>query len=163
HAHSGPAARHPHAHPRRGRGRAAEPLHASRHHGVHGAPWPHAHLPVSLPRLDLRRGRRAPRRVLSRRVRPAPQALPRPPPRRPPARRPRAPPGGVACGGFVFATRGAVVSPPPGPPAPATRLIDRSCDLSPEGEVELTARWVRHRCPANWKMLPENDSDGYHL
>jgi Ring hydroxylating alpha subunit (catalytic domain) len=22
---------------------------------------------------------------------------------------------------------------------------------------------VRHRCPANWKMLPENDSDGYHL
>jgi ring hydroxylating enzyme alpha subunit len=31
------------------------------------------------------------------------------------------------------------------------------------GEVALTAGWVRHRCPANWKMLPENDSDGYHL
>ena len=31
------------------------------------------------------------------------------------------------------------------------------------GEVELTAGWVRHRCAANWKMLPENDSDGYHL
>jgi phenylpropionate dioxygenase-like ring-hydroxylating dioxygenase large terminal subunit len=46
---------------------------------------------------------------------------------------------------------------------PATRLIDRSCDLSPVGEVELTAGWVRHRCAANWKMLPENDSDGYHL
>jgi nitrite reductase/ring-hydroxylating ferredoxin subunit len=45
----------------------------------------------------------------------------------------------------------------------ATRLIDRSCDLSPLGEVELTAGWVRHHCPANWKMLPENDSDGYHL
>ena len=46
---------------------------------------------------------------------------------------------------------------------PATRLIDRSCDLSPVGEIELTAGWVRHRCAANWKMLPENDSDGYHL
>jgi len=45
----------------------------------------------------------------------------------------------------------------------ATRLIDRSCDLSPAGEVELTAGWVKHRCAANWKMLPENDSDGYHL
>jgi phenylpropionate dioxygenase-like ring-hydroxylating dioxygenase large terminal subunit len=31
------------------------------------------------------------------------------------------------------------------------------------GEVELTAGWVKHRCAANWKMLPENDSDGYHL
>lgn len=45
----------------------------------------------------------------------------------------------------------------------ATRLIDRACDLSPQGEVALTAGWVKHRCPANWKMLPENDSDGYHL
>lgn len=45
----------------------------------------------------------------------------------------------------------------------ATRLIDRSCDLSPEGEIELSAGWVRHRCAGNWKMLPENDSDGYHL
>ncbi|HMH49576.1 MAG TPA: Rieske 2Fe-2S domain-containing protein [Candidatus Acidoferrum sp.] len=46
---------------------------------------------------------------------------------------------------------------------PATRLIDRSCDLSPQGEIELSAGWVKHRCAANWKMLPENDSDGYHL
>ena len=45
----------------------------------------------------------------------------------------------------------------------ATKLIDRSCDLSPEGEIALTAGWVKHRCAANWKMLPENDSDGYHL
>jgi nitrite reductase/ring-hydroxylating ferredoxin subunit len=45
----------------------------------------------------------------------------------------------------------------------ATKLIDRSCDLSPVGAVELTAGWVKHRCAANWKMLPENDSDGYHL
>jgi nitrite reductase/ring-hydroxylating ferredoxin subunit len=46
---------------------------------------------------------------------------------------------------------------------PATKLIDRSCDLSPAGRIELTAGWVRHRCAANWKALPENDSDGYHL
>ena len=46
---------------------------------------------------------------------------------------------------------------------PATRLIDRSCDLSPESEIELRAGWVKHRCAANWKALPENDSDGYHL
>jgi nitrite reductase/ring-hydroxylating ferredoxin subunit len=45
----------------------------------------------------------------------------------------------------------------------ATQLIDRSCDLAPAGEIELSAGWVRHRCAANWKMLPENDSDGYHL
>src|SRR5205823_2753971 len=45
----------------------------------------------------------------------------------------------------------------------ARQLIDRSCDLSPDGAIELTAGWVRHHCAANWKMLPENDSDGYHL
>jgi phenylpropionate dioxygenase-like ring-hydroxylating dioxygenase large terminal subunit len=45
----------------------------------------------------------------------------------------------------------------------ATRLIDRSCDLAPDREVELAAGWVKHQCAANWKMLPENDSDGYHL
>ena len=65
--------------------------------------------------------------------------------------------------GFVFASLGADGITLAGHLGPATRLIDRSCDLSPEGEVELSARWVRHRCPANWKMLPENDSDGYHL
>ena len=45
----------------------------------------------------------------------------------------------------------------------ATKLFDRSCDLAPAGEIELTAGWVKHRCAGNWKMLPENDSDGYHL
>jgi nitrite reductase/ring-hydroxylating ferredoxin subunit len=65
--------------------------------------------------------------------------------------------------GFVFASLA-----PTGPTllehlGAATRLIDRSCDLAPAGEVELTAGWVKHRCAANWKMLPENDSDGYHL
>ena len=45
----------------------------------------------------------------------------------------------------------------------ASQLIDRACDLSPEGEIELSAGWLKHRYPSNWKMLPENDTDGYHL
>jgi len=65
--------------------------------------------------------------------------------------------------GFVFAS-----FCPTGPTlaehlGPATRLIDRSCDLSTESEIELRAGWVKHRCAANWKALPENDNDGYHL
>ena len=73
------------------------------------------------------------------------------------------PPRVSAYRGFIFASLH-----PDGPSlaehlGPATRLIDRSCDLAPEGELELTAGWVKHRCAANWKMLPENDSDGYHL
>jgi phenylpropionate dioxygenase-like ring-hydroxylating dioxygenase large terminal subunit len=65
--------------------------------------------------------------------------------------------------GFVFASLSAVGISLAEHLGPATRLIDRSCDLSPAGAIELTAGWVKHRCPANWKMLPENDSDGYHL
>ncbi len=65
--------------------------------------------------------------------------------------------------GFVFASLGATGGTLREHLGAATRLIDRSCDLSPAGEVELTAGWVKHRCAANWKMLPENDSDGYHL
>jgi phenylpropionate dioxygenase-like ring-hydroxylating dioxygenase large terminal subunit len=42
-------------------------------------------------------------------------------------------------------------------------LLDRACDMSPEGEIELTAGWLKHRFHANWKMLPENNTDGYHV
>ena len=65
--------------------------------------------------------------------------------------------------GFVFASLSGKGMSLAGHLGSATRLIDRSCDLSPAGEVELTAGWVKHRCAANWKALPENDSDGYHL
>lgn len=65
--------------------------------------------------------------------------------------------------GFVFASLHAAGTSIEEHLGPATRLIDRACDLSPEGEIELTAGWVKHRCPSNWKMLPENDIDGYHL
>jgi fatty-acyl-CoA synthase len=44
----------------------------------------------------------------------------------------------------------------------AAEAIDRLCRLSPDGEVELTAGWVKHRVKANWKMLLENETDGYH-
>ncbi len=65
--------------------------------------------------------------------------------------------------GFVFASLS-----PHGPSLDehlghATRLIDRACDLSPEGELDLSAGWVKHRYMSNWKMIPENDTDGYHL
>ena len=35
--------------------------------------------------------------------------------------------------------------------------------MSPEGEIEVTGGWLQHRFKANWKMLPENDTDGYHV
>lgn len=45
----------------------------------------------------------------------------------------------------------------------STELFDRACGLSPDGELNLTAGWDRHRYLSNWKMLPENDTDGYHV
>jgi nitrite reductase/ring-hydroxylating ferredoxin subunit len=65
--------------------------------------------------------------------------------------------------GFVFASLSATGISLSEHLGAATQLVDRSCDLSPVGEIQLTAGWVKHRCPANWKMLPENDTDGYHL
>jgi fatty-acyl-CoA synthase len=44
----------------------------------------------------------------------------------------------------------------------AAEAIDRLCRLSPEGEVEITAGWLKHKVKANWKMLLENETDGYH-
>jgi fatty-acyl-CoA synthase len=44
----------------------------------------------------------------------------------------------------------------------AKPAIDRLCDLSPEGEIELPAGWLRHQARANWKMALENYLDGYH-
>jgi fatty-acyl-CoA synthase len=44
----------------------------------------------------------------------------------------------------------------------AAEAIDRLCALSPTGEVELTAGWLKHRVKCNWKMVLENETDGYH-
>jgi len=44
----------------------------------------------------------------------------------------------------------------------AADRLDQLVSLSPVGEVELTAGWVKHQVSANWKMLVENETDGYH-
>ncbi len=41
-------------------------------------------------------------------------------------------------------------------------MIDRLCDLSPVGQIELRAGWLRHRVRANWKIAAENVCDFYH-
>lgn len=40
--------------------------------------------------------------------------------------------------------------------------IDRLIRLSPEGQVALSAGWLAHQTHANWKLLAENETDGYH-
>ncbi|NKQ54194.1 Rieske 2Fe-2S domain-containing protein [Amycolatopsis sp. K13G38] len=64
--------------------------------------------------------------------------------------------------GFVFASLAA-----DGPDlaehlGEAAGELDRLVRLSPEGKVELTAGWLKHRTRANWKLLAENETDGYH-
>jgi len=44
----------------------------------------------------------------------------------------------------------------------ARDALDRLARLSPEGEVQLTAGWLKHTVKANWKMVLENETDGYH-
>jgi phenylpropionate dioxygenase-like ring-hydroxylating dioxygenase large terminal subunit len=45
---------------------------------------------------------------------------------------------------------------------PAMETIDRLVRFSPLGKVNLRAGWVQHEVEANWKMLVENETDGYH-
>ena len=44
----------------------------------------------------------------------------------------------------------------------AIETIDRLVRTSPEGEVEITAGFLKHRAKANWKFVLENECDGYH-
>lgn len=44
----------------------------------------------------------------------------------------------------------------------AREAFDRLVGLAPDGEVTLTAGWLKHEVKANWKMLLENETDGYH-
>jgi fatty-acyl-CoA synthase len=44
----------------------------------------------------------------------------------------------------------------------AAEALDRLVALSPTGRVQLTAGWLQHKVRANWKMLLENETDGYH-
>ena len=45
----------------------------------------------------------------------------------------------------------------------ARRALDRAAGLSPVGELDLHGGWIQHLYHANWKMLAENDVDGYHV
>lgn len=40
--------------------------------------------------------------------------------------------------------------------------IDRLVALSPQDRVSLDAGWLQHQTRANWKLLAENETDGYH-
>jgi phenylpropionate dioxygenase-like ring-hydroxylating dioxygenase large terminal subunit len=44
----------------------------------------------------------------------------------------------------------------------ATSAIDRLLALSPTGTIELSAGWMKHLNYCNWKMVMENNVDGYH-
>lgn len=44
----------------------------------------------------------------------------------------------------------------------ATELIDNLLGLSPTGRIRLTAGWMKHKMRSNWKMIVENQVDGYH-
>lgn len=44
----------------------------------------------------------------------------------------------------------------------AAELLDRLAAFSPEGRIELTAGWLHHSVKANWKLIVENETDGYH-
>ncbi len=44
----------------------------------------------------------------------------------------------------------------------AKSSIDLLCMNSPEGEVEITAGFLKHKVKSNWKFLVENETDGYH-
>ena len=42
-------------------------------------------------------------------------------------------------------------------------MLDRLCDLSPTGRIDVSKGWIGHRVDSNWKLWPESDNDGYHL
>jgi phenylpropionate dioxygenase-like ring-hydroxylating dioxygenase large terminal subunit len=44
----------------------------------------------------------------------------------------------------------------------AIEAFDRLRALSPTGQLQLSAGWLKHRQRCNWKMVMENNVDGYH-
>lgn len=68
----------------------------------------------------------------------------------------------ASYGGFVFgsfAEQGPTLEEYLGG---ATETIDRLLQNSPSGEIEVTAGYLKHKVKANWKLLVENETDGYH-
>ncbi|MBX3498522.1 MAG: aromatic ring-hydroxylating dioxygenase subunit alpha [Alphaproteobacteria bacterium] len=44
----------------------------------------------------------------------------------------------------------------------ARQAIDALCRTSPDGEVQITTGFLKHKVRANWKLVVENETDGYH-
>lgn len=65
-------------------------------------------------------------------------------------------------GGFIFASLSADGVSLKEHLGGATRAIDRVLDLSPTGTIDLRSNWMKHLHHANWKMVVENNVDGYH-
>lgn len=65
--------------------------------------------------------------------------------------------------GFIFATFNHDAPPLLEQLGESTRIIDRQCALSPVGEIQLRQPNIKHLFRANWKMLSENEADGYHV
>jgi phenylpropionate dioxygenase-like ring-hydroxylating dioxygenase large terminal subunit len=65
--------------------------------------------------------------------------------------------------GFVFASFNPNVPSLRDYLGDAVSAFDRLCALSPLGRISLNAGWVKQKFNTNWKMLPENDTDGYHV
>ncbi len=64
--------------------------------------------------------------------------------------------------GFLFGSWNAQVRDLVSHLGRAVEMIDRLCDLSPQGELSVRAGWLQHRVRANWKILAENVCDFYH-
>ena len=64
--------------------------------------------------------------------------------------------------GFVFGSFNPDVPPLLEHLGAAAGEMDRLARLSPAGQVRLDAGWLKHKTRANWKLLAENETDGYH-
>lgn len=65
--------------------------------------------------------------------------------------------------GFIFATFNSAPCPLLEHLGNGRQALDRASNLSPDGEIMLRSTWVQHLFSANWKMLGENEADGYHV
>ncbi len=66
--------------------------------------------------------------------------------------------------GFVFANQSGTAGPLAAHLGDGGRyLLDWACDLSPVGELDISAGWLGQESGSNWKMWAESDLDGYHL
>lgn len=65
-------------------------------------------------------------------------------------------------GGFIFASLSAEGVSLKEHLGGATKAIDRLLNLSPTGTIDLRSNWMKHLHHANWKMVVENNVDGYH-